>query len=151
MQSASLFPTLTPVTQPPLLFTAGELAGGCGQVCITEETRAMATQLPNRLHCHGNRSELAFSRVAHLQAFPILVVCLSCHLFIHSIGGFFVFLGSQLVSENPQHWRFGFANRHICFRQLTDQDLTPAAYVNVTFCQITNAHVGSSLRYCMRL
>lgn len=27
----------------------------------------MATQLPNQLHCHGNRSQFAFSRVTHLS------------------------------------------------------------------------------------
>lgn len=51
----------------------------------------MATQLPNRLRRHGNRSELAFSRVTHLQAFPILQLCVSHAVFSFiSSGGFFV-------------------------------------------------------------
>lgn len=44
------------------------------------------------------------------------------------------------VSENQHPKRAGFANRHICFHQLTDQDILPAAYVNVTFCQIKLMH-----------
>lgn len=59
----------------------------------------MATLLPNRVRCHGNRNELAVSRVAHLQAFPILQLCVSHDvLSFLSLWGFFVFPLLVLVS-----------------------------------------------------
>lgn len=108
-----------------LLFTAGEPIGGCGQVCITEETRAMATQLPNRLHCHDNRSELAFSRVTHLQALPILQSCAFRVIFsfVSSRGCLCLCLRFQLVPEKPQR----LPERRICFHQFTDLDAMPSS------------------------
>ena len=83
-----------PVTELSM-FSAGELVSGCGQVCITEETRAMATQLHNRLHRHGNRREPAFSRVTHLQVILVAQLCpfKLVHFFFY-VSEFFLVSGS---------------------------------------------------------
>lgn len=131
-----------------LLFTAGEPIGGCGQVCITEETRAMATQLPNRLHCHDNRSELAFSRVTHLQALPVLQSCAFRVIFsfVSSRGCLCLCLRFQLVPEKPQR----LPERRICFHQFRPRchakQLMPMwQFARNRLC-VTNMHVVPVLK-----
>lgn len=102
----------------------------------------MATQLPNRLYYHGNRSELAFSRVTHLKASPIRQLCVfHATSFIYFVKGlslsFCVFSFSLYINiikglDSP--------SATCVLRQLTHQDIMPAAYVGVIFCQLWLVH-----------
>lgn len=93
----------------------------------------MATLLPNRLRCHGNRNELASSRVTHLQAFPILQLRVSRAVLLFFVLYFFcrgVSLSSYFSSSSLKIGGIkdlDSPKRHTCFRQLTDQDITPSS------------------------
>lgn len=137
-----------------LLFTAGELVGGCGQVCIAEETRAMATQLPNRLLLPWQQKRACFLKGNTSSSFPHpAVVCLSCHLFIYFIEEFlclFVSLAGLWNSEASKIWicqqthMFAPVNRPGCHASsLWLCDILPA------IADALQTYVAPSLRFCM--
>ena len=123
-----------------LLITAGERVGGCGQGCITGETRAMATRLPNRSRRHGNTKELALSRVTPIfQLSPSS--CSVCVCPFHQ--GISSHFSLQLKGIQKA---LRLANKRICHLQQTHMPSSTNAYA--IFCSQTPQRHMSSLCHC---
>lgn len=106
----------------------------------------MATQLPNRFRCRGNRGELAFSRVARLGALAVRCSCVCVHVF-HLFRRLVSSSFCVLSLKNPI-WLF--LTGALCFDKLTGQDNSPEAYVSVTLPNTAaEALVVVPLRRCM--